>query len=595
MPKKASKQTRIFLIGLAAFLLLTIFSCFQIFPFLRALIGSQENTREDFFIDTALSRHLKEWRDALSFSARRQDSAVKSYSPNFNRIVRAGEHIPVEITVKSAAVPRGFFQKLEISLSKASEDNGQYTTYRGNFKIPSDMQNGIYGALEFSVEHASAVEIVTAAVFSNRSASVNKSDSSVPKKNADGTYPMVELLEQAETYAGGDEDNKNTGLSHYPAGTADYVCGKNDYTDSKGNTFTFLTLGTGRRVCIEANTDTGDRSVPVRYYNAKRPDQNVISHEQTRVTDSKTEITLNSDWGVPIDVTLHPQLYTTGYQGRPYNLARFSATYLDIRFHYTALPPDDVVVKDSPLFESASWVRGKNDETILRLHFVRAAEFFGYALRYDDNGKVVLSFRHKPVISKAVNLFGYSLKGVKISLDAGHGGKSPGAVSTLNGVEVYEKDQTRRICDFLIAYLESMGATVQNVRKQDDLMDQAERSECARAFDPDLLVSIHLNANDQKTLGAEGYYYYPFSQPLANALYESLEAAYPAAMGYKPPDRDMRVRFYPFAVTRVTEYPSVLMELGFMDNPTELVPLCDPTRQKALAKALAEGILNFLK
>ncbi len=551
----------------------------------------QETSREDFFTDTALRDYLLGKNDYF-FPVRTQSSAIQSYSPNTDRFVHPGDRVALEISVRTGSVPRAFFQKLEIPLSEGKE-NGQFTTYRGKLTVPKEVQHGLYGAVEFTVETDDSGEVVTACVL--RDASSSGKDLPAPAKNADGTFKMVEILALAETYEYDAEDNKNTGLNHYPAGTVDYVYGQNDYIDKKGNSYTFLWLRSGRRICIAAHTDTNDYAVPVRSYSAKKPADNVLRYSQSRINKAKTEITLDSAWKVPVSVTLHPQLYTSGYQGRPYNVTRFTATYVDIRFYYTAPPNEAVNVEDSPLFESADWVRGLQGETILRLHLKPGATLSGYSFTYNEDGQAVFSFRHKPAAVPAEGAFGYSLKGIKISLDAGHGGKSPGATNTIDGIEVTEKAQTRKICDYLIEYLEAMGASVQNVRENDDLMDQIERSKKARTFDPDLFVSIHLNASDSKTSGAEGYYYYPFSQPLAQTLYESLETHYPEALGYKPAARDMRVRYYPFAVTRVTAYPSVLMELGYFDNAAEVVKLCDPQCQKALAKALADGIVNYFK
>jgi N-acetylmuramoyl-L-alanine amidase len=47
------------------------------------------------------------------------------------------------------------------------------------------------------------------------------------------------------------------------------------------------------------------------------------------------------------------------------------------------------------------------------------------------------------------------------------------------------------------------------------------------------------------------------------------------------------------ALTRPTDTPSVLLELGFMSNPDEFEWVINPKEQKKLAKILAEGITQW--
>ena len=50
-----------------------------------------------------------------------------------------------------------------------------------------------------------------------------------------------------------------------------------------------------------------------------------------------------------------------------------------------------------------------------------------------------------------------------------------------------------------------------------------------------------------------------------------------------------------FAVLRRTNMPATLLELGYLTNPTEALNLNSPAWQKAVAKAIYDGIYRFVK
>lgn len=83
-----------------------------------------------------------------------------------------------------------------------------------------------------------------------------------------------------------------------------------------------------------------------------------------------------------------------------------------------------------------------------------------------------------------------------IVLDAGHGGRDPGAVSRLrDGTEVFEKDialaLTLELRDRLLA---QGGVRVALTRDSDRLVPLAYRPEIARLLDADLFLSIHADS-----------------------------------------------------------------------------------------------------
>ena len=91
-----------------------------------------------------------------------------------------------------------------------------------------------------------------------------------------------------------------------------------------------------------------------------------------------------------------------------------------------------------------------------------------------------------------------------IVIDAGHGGKDPGALGALSR----EKDITLAIALKTGEYIEQniKNATVIYTRKDDSTVDLTERPKIANKNNADLFISIHANwAESKNVFGAETY------------------------------------------------------------------------------------------
>ena len=80
----------------------------------------------------------------------------------------------------------------------------------------------------------------------------------------------------------------------------------------------------------------------------------------------------------------------------------------------------------------------------------------------------------------------------KIIIDAGHGGKDPGAVG-FSGTK--EKDIALDIVNRLTTILQKLGFEVQLTREGDEFISLPQRTEITSAAQTDLFVSIHANAS----------------------------------------------------------------------------------------------------
>nr|WP_105161370.1 GBS Bsp-like repeat-containing protein [Streptococcus suis] len=207
------------------------------------------------------------------------------------------------------------------------------------------------------------------------------------------------------------------------------------------------------------------------------------------------------------------------------------------------------------------------------------------------------------VATTTVNL--PSSRSYTVYIDPGHGGRDSGA--SYGGV--HEKNLALSVSNKLRENLLQYGINVLMTRTGDyDVDFKTERSRMTNASNADLFISIHFNATGagvSNSTGIETYWYQydPEYQPkinkemhnnptrlaeseiLANKVQESLIKETGAV--------NRGVRRETFAVLRETAIPAILVELGFMDNPSELQVIKQDSYHTRLAKALAQGVMNW--
>ena len=181
------------------------------------------------------------------------------------------------------------------------------------------------------------------------------------------------------------------------------------------------------------------------------------------------------------------------------------------------------------------------------------------------------------------------LKGLKVVVDAGHGGKDPGGIGVQ---EIQEKsialDVSKRVCE----KLEALGATVVMTRTTDVFLELQERSALANTAQADLFISVHANIGGSKAKGIETWYRAggprgsksaAFSKALNDAMVKSTGAV----------DRGARSDQRGLHVLRVTKMPAALVEVGFMDNPKEGPRLKIASYRERIAQGIVKGVINF--
>lgn len=187
----------------------------------------------------------------------------------------------------------------------------------------------------------------------------------------------------------------------------------------------------------------------------------------------------------------------------------------------------------------------------------------------------------------------------KAMLDPGHVGHDSGAVG-LTGLQ--EKDITlpvaRKVADILRPVME-VKLTREDYRARGLTLnaDLTDRADVANEWGADIFVSFHCNASENRTAHGCEVWTSPGqtgADALAEAIIKALEAEFPNIVTRKDltdGDSDKEARF---AVLTRTWMPAALVELAFISNPTEEAMLEGPAYQDRAARAVAQGIADYL-
>src|SRR5438067_11593538 len=167
-----------------------------------------------------------------------------------------------------------------------------------------------------------------------------------------------------------------------------------------------------------------------------------------------------------------------------------------------------------------------------------------------------------------------------VVIDAGHGGFDRGGIP---GQRVAEKTMTLDVAQRLEAVLTAYGYRVVMTRDRDVFVPLGTRVAIANSYRDAIFVCIHFNAAPRGSAsGIETYFYSSQSLPLASAMH------YYVAGGAPSSNRGVRRRG--FFVLRRTTIPSVLVECGFLTNPTEAQYAQSVAYRQKLANEIARGV-----
>ena len=167
-----------------------------------------------------------------------------------------------------------------------------------------------------------------------------------------------------------------------------------------------------------------------------------------------------------------------------------------------------------------------------------------------------------------------------VIIDAGHGGKDPGAISPHTCQK--EKDLTLDMAKRIKAELGGFKTIL--LRDHDHFIELDDRVTLANKRGDAVLISVHFNSGPSHVRGPETYYWRVDSHGLATRLQRAMSAASPAEENNRGLVR-RRLR-----LTRNPEIPCVLIECGYLSNSADSRLAADPSYRQKLASHIAKAV-----
>ena len=505
---------------------------------------------------------------------------IESCSPSKNTSLDAGTTFSVSAKARRGSSVTASFNGNTITLKQIDDANvsavtSEFVSFSGEFTLPTRNETNLnLGAVTFNATL-------------NDKTDTAKSGSITCKRDTvlDTMQYVAEVVAySAETFDGNTTDDMSRPTNSYlPQGTVDY-CDTRVVVDSKTGK-SYYKLRCGKRIYIEKNdVPNGTVTVSKRYQDTL-PDHNELSVKSFTQSGRHTVLTLKTDWKAPFTVELKNQSYTNP-SIQDYTITEATYEYLEIKFCYATKFDGKINISNgNPLFKSYQ-LTSDGSNYILRLYLKEKGKFYGWDCEYDKNGNLVFYFLHPATVEYADNDYGTSLKGIKIFIDVGHGGRDQGASAYIpSGYS--EANRNLELAKKIKKNLENLGATVKLSRTTDTEVSSDTRCRMLKDFKPDFAIAIHHDSSTSSQPHGHGTFYStPFSFDAATLIDNRVSQT-----GIY--NKMWPLRWHYFYLARMTTCPVVLVENGFMSNQFDYSHISDDKKNTRKANAITQGIVDY--
>lgn len=233
--------------------------------------------------------------------------------------------------------------------------------------------------------------------------------------------------------------------------------------------------------------------------------------------------------------------------------------------------------KNQHLFLTSGFSFAKTKNRIIMLHKPKSSNLF----RAIKISSIILLFTIGIIVSsftKPVDRTPF-----RVVVDAGHGGADTGNSN--------ENEITLSIAKKLLELSENSGVKVILTRSEDKLIGLNKRVEFVNNQKADLLLSLHCDANKDNSVKGISAWYYPKSKYRKSSsdfgkilIEEQLKTNF----------EEGKIREAGFLMLRNTNnFPSVLLQLGFLSNEVDKALLNDPRGQEQIASSILDGLFKI--
>jgi N-acetylmuramoyl-L-alanine amidase len=176
-----------------------------------------------------------------------------------------------------------------------------------------------------------------------------------------------------------------------------------------------------------------------------------------------------------------------------------------------------------------------------------------------------------------------------VAIDPVHGGSDSGAIG-IGGLR--EKDVVLAIAQETARTLQQQGVQTVLTRFDDRDLDLSTRIDMAEQARANVLVSIQASTSPDNHPGINGLETYHYFESTAGA---ELARAIQSNIVQTVNVRDRGVRQANFDILRITSMPTVQVAVGYVTGHQDAVNLADPNHRRDLGRAIANGILQYVR
>lgn len=512
--------------------------------------------------------------------------------------VNGGTKIEISCTAYKGATVTATLNGKTVSLKESegkqdSDINSAYTRYTGTYTVPEGIisQEQDLGTISVYAEYSgysgtlygASVKVLALPEPPKVDINVDMADQSTagsgevvgtidPIRTEDETVQYVKVAnDYTIVYNGSTAGSMPTpDFAQLPAGTLDYLLA------SSGDYYITESDKRFKKTDVTSFSDTG-------------LGENPLTVNAVGSYNGSSYIKFGLKWKISYNIDFVGNNYYSGGDGG-FNLYDFTATQVHITF-------DNVTsVTKLPSFENNYVFSGGKWETVtvngipkfrLVLDLRQKGAYMGCGATYNENGELVLSF----------GIPTNNLSNMTIVIDPGHGYcKSstlfdPGAVGFIT-----EYESNSGIAKELESQLKALGANVIRIKTDSDFVLTAQRPAYGRGYGCDLFISIHSNKipGNPSVRGTEVYYFTPYSQPLAAAVSSQIADYFTHNVYSDGADKNRGAKWSYYWVTLQQDFPSIMIETGFVTNEEDALAMANAEHQKNIASRIVKGIQSYI-
>lgn len=210
-----------------------------------------------------------------------------------------------------------------------------------------------------------------------------------------------------------------------------------------------------------------------------------------------------------------------------------------------------------------------------------------YHAKTTENMEGYLNAKHveKVTAKQRIGVRAKSLEHATITLDAGHGGNDSGSVAP-NDKTITEAKQTLETANVVKAKLEKLGAKVIMTRTDDKFVSLENRPLISQQNNSDVFISLHYDSSEsaESLSGTSVHVLHYEDYLLAHLLEKALQTL---------PLKSHGVKQNNFLVLRENTLPSILLELGYMNNLTDVSTFKTEDYKNKVADAIISALEHY--